>query len=341
MLERNELAHAMTDLPDDLLLEAEQTVRRKKPVKFRRLVAAAAVITMLAATVYAAALGITWNIQKTAPEVHGYAQGYYKDDDGILEGEELDYQVPLTRVELSRDSMQQLRDMLWRYWQLSQTAEYIEIYGVSPQAPFRYDSSQVDDHMQTLLERYNPTQSVEPSYTNLEQIEELLGLTLDISPELREAARNTQSGISLCIYTDCTYQEAARMIEEKVFPEPVSLSIHFTLAGHAGNGQTYCHIVIPLTEEDAQKGMSGGHYSYEKEGAIWQTVETFGGREVCFFGNDPQLGYKGFCKAVYATETGGYILHSDIESPDSGRSFPKPIYDTAKEMLLPLIENLN
>lgn len=322
MLERTELAHAMTDLPDDLLLEAEQTVRRKKPIQLRRLAAAAAVITMLAATVYAAAMGITWNTRKAELEAHGYAQSYYKDDDGILVGEELDYQVPLTRVQLGPDAMQRLRDMLRRYWQPSRTAEYAEAHMLTPQTVFRYNSSDLDGYMETFLERCNPTQSVEPSYTNLEQLEELLGLTLDISPELREAARKTKSGISLCIDTECTFEEAARMIEERVFPEPVSIAIHFELAGHAGNGQTRGCIVLPLTEEAAQKGLSGIHYSYEKEGAIWQTAETFGGREVCFFGNDPQPGYKGFCTAVYATKTGGYILYADIESPDPGRSFP-------------------
>lgn len=340
MSERNELARTMTDLPDELLLEAAQPVRRNKPIHLRRLAAAAAIIAMLSMTVYAVA-GINWNIQRTAPEVHGYAQSYYQDDDGILDGEELNYQTPLTRVELSRDAMRRLQDILWRYWQLSQTSEYIETYGDSPQPPFRYDSSQVDDHMQTLLERYNPTQSVEPSYTALEQIEELLELTLDISPELREAARKTKYGICLCIETDCTMEEAAQMIEQHVFPEPVRLSIQFELTGHAGNGSVCCQISIPLTEETAQKGLSRRHYSYEKEGAIWQTTEALGAREVCFFGNDPALGYKGFCEAVYATGTGGYMLHASIESPDPGRSFPKPVYETAKDMLLPLLKNLN
>ena len=41
MKERNELARAMTELPDDLLLEAEAVARPRKVIKFRRLVAAA------------------------------------------------------------------------------------------------------------------------------------------------------------------------------------------------------------------------------------------------------------------------------------------------------------
>ena len=44
MLERNELARALTELPDGLLLETERTARPVRVIKFRRLIAAAAVI---------------------------------------------------------------------------------------------------------------------------------------------------------------------------------------------------------------------------------------------------------------------------------------------------------
>ena len=50
MLERNELARALTELPDDLLLETERTARSGKVIKFRRLIAAAAVIALLGVT---------------------------------------------------------------------------------------------------------------------------------------------------------------------------------------------------------------------------------------------------------------------------------------------------
>ena len=44
MKERNELARATGELPDDLLLEAEQTAQPRKVIKFRRIVAAAAAV---------------------------------------------------------------------------------------------------------------------------------------------------------------------------------------------------------------------------------------------------------------------------------------------------------
>ena len=62
MKERNELARALTDLPDALLLEAERPPLTGKVIKFHRFVAAAAIIALLAVTAYAASVGITWNV---------------------------------------------------------------------------------------------------------------------------------------------------------------------------------------------------------------------------------------------------------------------------------------
>jgi hypothetical protein len=63
MLERNELARAMTELPDELLLDQERTARPQRIVKFRRIIAAAATIALLAVTVGAVSLGFTWKVE--------------------------------------------------------------------------------------------------------------------------------------------------------------------------------------------------------------------------------------------------------------------------------------
>ena len=64
MFENNELARALTELPDELLLEAEQTAQPGKTVKFRRFLAVAAVIALLAVTVGAVSMGITWKVEE-------------------------------------------------------------------------------------------------------------------------------------------------------------------------------------------------------------------------------------------------------------------------------------
>ena len=66
MFENNELARALTELPDELLLEAEHTARPGKTIPFRRLIAAAAVIALLAATVGAVSMGMNWNTEQVS-----------------------------------------------------------------------------------------------------------------------------------------------------------------------------------------------------------------------------------------------------------------------------------
>lgn len=120
MLERNELARALTELPDDLLLETERTARSGKVIKFRRLIAAAAVIALLAVTVCAASMGITWNVEKETHKSTGFSLDYYKDYDGTLGFDKLEYTVPLGVTELPDWNMTQLRDRLRFHWDLTQ-----------------------------------------------------------------------------------------------------------------------------------------------------------------------------------------------------------------------------
>ena len=124
MFENNELARALTELPDELLLEAEQTAKPRKTIKFRRFIAAAAVIAILAVTVGAVSMGITWNVEKETHSSTGLALDYYKDYDGTLDFDKLEYSVPLGVVELPNWNIMQIRDRLRFHWDLTQLEEY-------------------------------------------------------------------------------------------------------------------------------------------------------------------------------------------------------------------------
>ena len=119
MFENNELARALTELPDELLLEAEQTAQPGKTVKFRRFLAVAAVIAMLAVTVCAATMGITWNVGKEIHESSDFAMEYYKDNDGALDFEKLEYTVPLGVKQLPDWNMTEIRNRLRFHWDLT------------------------------------------------------------------------------------------------------------------------------------------------------------------------------------------------------------------------------
>ena len=129
MKERNELARAMNGLSDDLLLEAEQTTRTGRVIKFRRFVAAAAIIALLAVTVGAVSLGFTWKVEPESGEelVEKYGEiawDYYKDNGSTMNFEKLEYSIPLGRVELPEAGMMRLRNILYRHWNLTQLVDY-------------------------------------------------------------------------------------------------------------------------------------------------------------------------------------------------------------------------
>ena len=346
MLERNELARAMTDLPDDLLLEAEQVLRPGKTIRFRRLIAAAAVIALLAVTVCAAAVGITWTVEQEPGEavVEKYgniALDYYKDYDGTQSFEKLEYAVPLGVVELPEQNMTQLREVLRRYWEMTRQGDYdLEM---APEQEFVYDSSEVDSYLENLIGRYSTTPHSWSSFGTVEDVERLLGIPLDVSPKFRDAVRAASEDgfghvVTIRIFTGTTVAQAD---ERKGNVEPTKILVSLYPGGYATNGSANGTIVIPLTQETAQAGIQGLHYSYEKEGAIWQEEQTVGGRDVMFFGNDPEMGYDGWSEAVYVHDGIGYTVSARRDTDIPYYSPNWPYYDSAKEMVLSLLNNLS
>lgn len=343
MRSRNELAHALTELPNELLLEAENAGRRRKPVKFHRIAAVAAIVAMLAVTVGAAAVGINWKIEPEQNTTEGYAQDYYKDYDGVLDFEKLEYTIPLEVVELPEKHNRELWNVLYRHWNLMQREDYRHTHDYTPEYLFEYNSSDVDFYMNHFLTVYGTGLEYEPGFTTIEEVEELLGMELAVSQELREALRretgsSTPYSLTVRIKTGLTMAEAGELVHEAPL-EPTEIIINFQLDRFCGNGRITGAIVIPLMEETAQEGIQGLHYSYEKEGTIWQEEQTVAGRNVTLFGNDPETGYDGWSEAVYTQDGIGYCIGARKESDDPGRSYPKPYYDSAKEMVLALMED--
>ena len=302
MKERNELARAMTELPDDLLLEAAQTPRRRKPMTLCRAAAVAAVITMLAVTVCAAAVGITWTVDKEPGEAlvqrfGTIALDYYKDYDGTQSFEKLELTLPLEKVEVKEESFRGLRTQANRRWDLSQRKDRIVV-----------------------------------GFWSLADLEELLGIELALPDQVRTAIRKGaerygEQPLLLSIYT-----------EPEDTQKYVKLVIDYQLDGYCTNGTVNGSITIPLTEEAAQQGMLVECYSYEKEGPIWQEEQTIGGRTFTIFGNDPEAGYNGWCMAAYTEGGIGYTIDA-YRYKDIPYYIPDyPHYDCAKDMLLPLLQ---
>ena len=342
MLEHNELARALTELPDELLLEEAQLTHRKKPVKFRRLIAVAAVIAMLAVTVGAVSAGITWNVEKEIHNSTGLALDYYKDYDGTLDFDKLEYSVPLGVTKLPDWNMMQIRDRLRFHWDLTQLEEYAEGCATSPESKFFYDSCDVDGFMEDFISRYSISKQRIASFETLEDVEKLLGIELDAPDALREAIREESAkGYERVLRVRInTADTVAQVTEALGSAEPTEIVINYQLGHYCMNGHASGVIVIPLTEEEARNGMGNLGYSYiEKEGAIWQEAQTVGGRDVTFFGNAPQEGYDGWSEAVFVQDGIGYIIETRWEHDTPYYSDNWLYCDNAKEIALSLLED--
>ena len=329
MKERIELARSMTDLPDDLLLEAEQAVQPRKVIKFRRFVAAAAAIALLAVTAGAVTVGIDWTLKKVSrqemiEEFGGIYEEYY--DDPTLDFEKLEYTIPLEVVELRQRNMDDLKDLLRRHWDLTQQADYAACYDPEPNREFVYDSMHVDYFMMDFMSCYNINKVVY-SFESLEDVENMLGILFDVPQELRtmirEPAKYDDSKVWVEIHTGVTEAQAAK---RKGSVDPTEVLVHFRYSMPDAHAQPTGTIVIPLTDQAARDGLQGLSYSYEKEGAIWQEEHTIGKWNMTLFGNDPQEGFDGWCEAVYTQNGIGYQIEASrrADSPNT----------SAKELLL-------
>ena len=340
MKENHELARALTGIDGGLLLEAENAGRNRKTLTLRRLAAAVAIAASLAATVYAAAAGISWTVEKEKNSGEGLALSYYKDYDGELEFEKLEYQVPLEVVELPERNMAELKALLNRHWNLTQLEDYVNSHDPAPDREFVYDSWDADFFMENFMATYGAGRNQVTSFETLAEVENLLGIVLDVPLELRNAIRQEpeegySQPVTVRIYTGVTERQAA---QTKGKLEPTRIVISFQVGQYAANGDITGSITIPLTEEAAREGLQGLHYSYEKEGAIWQEEQTVGGWDVTVFGNAPETGYDGWCKVIYTDGGIGYCISARRDADIPFYTPDWPSYGSAKEIVLSLLE---
>ena len=322
MLEHNELARALTELPDELLLEEAQLTHRKKPLKFRRFIAAAAVIAMLAVTVGAVSAGITWSqSRKTAEEViqrfGAIYEDYYQTPDGILDFEKLEFNLPLEVAELPEENMARLEGLVRTRWNLSQQTEEVQ---------------ELDFYLQNYKGHYISAEVPYNSFGTLTDVEDMLGITLDVPDTLRQAIQADPEGHDNMVWV----RLYAGATESQSTPEPTKIEICFQLTGYASNGQATGTITIALSEEAAREGMLVESYSYEKEGPFWQEEQTIGGYAVNLYGNDPEEGFDGSAGAIYVSGGVGYSISARRDADIPYYSPNWPYYDSARELLLSL-----
>lgn len=313
MKERNELARAMGELSDDLLMEAEIVAQPRKIIKFRRLIAAAAIIAMLAVSAGAVSAGVTWVSRQDVIDRFGGIWEEYYDGPDSMGFEKLEITLPLEVTELPEENMAILRELTWRA-------------GLSSQG------KETDFYVRHRNGHYSIPDMPFDSFESLKDVEKLLGIRLDLPDAVREnlelGTENNWSYVWVRVYAKPTGTENAL--------EPVRIEIEFQLDEVAENGSAYGNITLALTEEAAWEGMLMNAYSYEKEGSWWQEDASVGGYDVELYGNDPQEGFDGVAGAVYTSGGIGYKIGARRSADIPYYSPSWPYYESAKELLLSL-----
>lgn len=319
MKERMELTRAMTDLPDDLLLEAEQIAQPRKVIKFRRLVAAAAAVALLAVTAGAVTIGIDWTLEKVSrqemiEEFGGIYEEYY--DDPTLDFEKLESTLPLEVVELPEENLGKIKALTQRMTQ-------------------EKGGNEVDFYVQIHEESYSIPENPFVSNWSFADVENMLGITLDIPNALRTMLMETDPPAGFAPFVNVRLY--ARTSKATGNLEPQKVVIYFGLSCFNGLGQAQGTITVPLTEETAWEGMLVEFYSYEKEGPIWQEERILGGYEVNLIGNDPQEGYDENVAVAYTSGGIGYEFHVHWRGDDPDYFPDEPYYASAMEILLTIM----
>lgn len=314
-----DIHRALTEVSDELLLEAENAGARKRTIKFHRLIAVAAIIAMLAVTAGAVSAGITWEKNKVSRQdvverFGGIWEEYYDGPDS-MGFEKLELTLPLEVTELPDENMEIIRRL-------------------TRQAGRAAPGKEVDFYVRHRNGDYSIPEMPFDSFASLEDVENLLGITLDLPQAVREKLEivtddYSSSWVWVRVYARPTGTEGAL--------EPAKLELSFRLDGVATNGQATGTITLALTGEAAREGMLVESYSYESEGAIWQEEQTLDGRELIFFGNAPEAGYDGWAEAVYVEDGIGYCVSARRDADIPHYSPPWPSYDSAKDMVLSLL----
>ena len=325
MLERNELARAMTELPDELLLEQERTARPQRIVKFRRIIAAAATIALLAVTVGAASAGITWDMSEVSrwymiQKFGGIYEEYY-DGPSTMGFHRVEYRLPLTAAELPEENRARIERLVTNYGnRLIRSGESIR--------------DGADFYLQNYNGHYVIPDIPYNSFGPLEAVEEFLGIPLDVPAPLRKAIAENQEFDASMVWV----RVYARPTADGSALAPDWVEIRCQLTEYAEKGQGFFTINVALSEEAAQEGMLVESYSYEKEGPIWQEERTVGGYTVEMYGNDPQEGYDGSAGAVYTSGGIGYHIAGRKFTGTPDYYSERPLFDTAKDIVLSLLE---
>ena len=328
-----DLMYALTDV-DEKFLNREPAKKVKTP-RISRVAALAAVIALVTISVCSAMLGIEY--------------WFGHDGDGYYT---IDYRYPMEPVEIHQQAYEDLADAL---------VENLLYYqnGIE-QGDFPKPDTQGLSYSDGLDRAWLYSLGLELDC--LEEVEAYLGLTLNVSPEIREAVNSSfqfrsDSNLPVFVmaYGPC-FDEAASEYKStgSITPQGVGIQFHF-LDGEENNWYAGLRVYIPLSTQFAEEFQPDTWYSPEGNGPYRTREYSNGSQDFLIAKLEYTEEYGDTCLAMYADGGVGYELYCCAWPTDFAKSkigdqllasilgtwdFDGNVCKNSEKIILSLIENI-
>lgn len=327
MRQEEKLLRAIGGVDDELIADAMEPRKNKRPALIRWAAVAACVCLVLTASVGAEKWGVEWwNGQKEAYGMFGDEEmGYTLETRQITT---VEWKYPFEPVTIRQEALDELTGQLNQQWDYRWMVDE------------GFNEDMADYHFLTGM-----PQTIEERITTISELEAYLGVDLVTSPKIDAAAFNCMHTNDIGIWLEVgllgdIYRDAAQEHEQNGAISLQGIHITVRMGFSKTNCKSWMEIYIPITQKFADT------YPAEVLYDAWNldplTVEThkFSSREVLVVCDplEPLEDNPEAC-GIYGADGIGYNVHCLVEDWDGAEDHPA-VYQHGSERLMELLENL-
>ena len=301
-----EFLEVINNIDESFIAEAAPK-KQRHPGAWRRVIAVAAVITMLATLLTVSAAGESMNFRiifgkdnRPVTKDESGVNNFGNEEDSLnFITIDIDYQLqPVTLKESTYRLLTAVATSRWKKHLEDEKYDRLQPNG-EPKMSFCTDFF--------------------PELSSLEEVEEYLGIHLAVTSEIRNAAAEYMpKQVSEMVFRLCigSASRAEKMFNETGEVTPVGIEIRFYMSeapmrnelGHYLTDQLCGDIFIPLDEEYADYRTPYSMVYYEGLGEMVVEEHTFGEQKLTLIYNKPKSGWYGQAEAVYSKDGIGYSI---------------------------------
>ena len=321
------LLRAIGGVQDDMIREAME--KKKRPAALRWAAIAACICLMLTATVGAAKWGIEW--------WQGREKGHILHNGQDIEwtfaeelGHTVEWKYPLAPVGIRQEAVDEMTQELNRGW----LSWYDHDDWIDPEFADRHFTTSIG-------------YDAEERFSTIAELEEYLGIGLNISPEIDAAARNCMETNDIGTWLEIELYGDLNRDAEQEYLQAGKITLHgIHITVRMGFSETNCkswmEIIVPVTQKFADSYPNETIFNSDENKPFQVETMAFSGREVLVIrDSNEDLQLMGTVKAygVYGADGIGYCVHSMAEDWGNTEKHPT-IYQRGLERLMELLENL-